>query len=174
MKVLLTGGAEGADMLFEELAEKSGHNIRAYSFQGHTTKSKYRIILSVEQLRDVMKMVEKASFTIHRPIPRSKPYIVNLLARNAYQIIETNCVYAVSTIDFVTKTVNGGTGWAIEMAKHLSKPIYVFDQDQNSWFHWSSSDWVKVDNPPTLTSVFTGIGSRSLNDNGRKAIASLF
>ena len=37
-------------------------------------------------------------------------------------------------------TVKGGTGWGAELAKHLKKPVHVFDQTKHHWFQWTFTD----------------------------------
>jgi hypothetical protein len=71
-------------------------------------------------------------------------------------------------------TVKGGTGWGAEFAKLCNKPLYVFDQDQNGWFHWTGERW-ESDPAPVITHPhFTGTGTRFLEANGRDAIEALF
>jgi hypothetical protein len=72
--------------------------------------------------------------------------------------------------------VRGGTGWGAEFAKLCNKPLYVFDQDRDGWFHWTGSAWVSdASAPPMVTHPhFTGTGTRTLRDNGRRAIEELF
>ena len=38
-------------------------------------------------------------------------------------------------------TVKGGTGWGAEFAKLCNKPLFVFAQDQEHWFHWTGEAW---------------------------------
>lgn len=73
-------------------------------------------------------------------------------------------------------TVRGGTGWGAEFAKLCNKPLYVFDQEQNGWFHWTGEDWTAAESSgPTITHPhFTGTGTRRLRDNGARAITDLF
>ena len=70
-------------------------------------------------------------------------------------------------------TVHGGTGWSVELAKRWHKPVWVFDQQVEEWFHWQGSTWVR--NIPTIsTKTFAGSGTRFLSDKGRTAIEELF
>ena len=72
------------------------------------------------------------------------------------------------------QTVRGGTGWGAEFAKLCNKPLYVFDQEKNAWFNWSGTDWNECALPEITHPHFTGTGTRTLNNNGRKAIDALF
>lgn len=69
--------------------------------------------------------------------------------------------------------VSGGTGYAVEMALIEGKPVYVFDQNRNSWYEAKNQKWVKIDTPK-LTKNFAGIGTRELNENGKKAIRDIY
>jgi hypothetical protein len=72
--------------------------------------------------------------------------------------------------------VLGGTGWACQENIDNNKPIYVFDQNENSWYEYSYDDskFIKIRYIPNLTQNFAGIGTRELNENGKKAIIELY
>ena len=71
-------------------------------------------------------------------------------------------------------TVKGGTGWGAEFAKLCNKPLFVFAQSRNQWFHWNGDAWT-AETAPTINHIhFTGTGTRFLKDNGLKAINDLF
>ena len=72
------------------------------------------------------------------------------------------------------KTVRGGTGWAAELAKHWSKPVFVYDQERKAWFSWSGEDWTSCAAPTITRHRFCGTGTRFLSDDGKAAIRSLF
>jgi len=72
------------------------------------------------------------------------------------------------------KTARGGTGWAVELARHWGKPVHLFAQERKGWFRWNERDWV-AEAPPAITRErFAGAGTRSLSDDGRAAIRALF
>jgi hypothetical protein len=72
--------------------------------------------------------------------------------------------------------VRGGTGWGAEFAKLCAKPLFVFDQKQDSWFEWDGDDWRRRSGAELRGAArpFTGTGTRFLEDNGRTAIDDLF
>jgi hypothetical protein len=72
--------------------------------------------------------------------------------------------------------VKGGTGWAVGMAIEEGKPVYVFDQEKGQWFTYSPiwGFWIPLETTPVLTPNFAGIGTRELNDVGRKAIRDVY
>ena len=56
----------------------------------------------------------------------------------------------------------------------LSRNPGEFDQEKDSWFCWTGSDW-KAQGVPAITHPhFTGTGTRSINANGKQAIEALF
>lgn len=71
-------------------------------------------------------------------------------------------------------TVKGGTGWGAEFAKLCNKPLFVFDQGKEGWFHWQEERWVPIEAPVIRHPHFTGTGTRLLEEKGRRAIAGLF
>ena len=38
-------------------------------------------------------------------------------------------------------TVQGGTGWGVELAKFFGRPVSVFDQARHGWFTWKDGHW---------------------------------
>lgn len=57
--------------------------------------------------------------------------------------------------------VDGGTGYAVQMAINERKPVHVFDPYRKGWYIWNGSSFVKEE-VPTLTPKFAAIGSRNL------------
>jgi hypothetical protein len=55
--------------------------------------------------------------------------------------------------------------------------LYVFDQDRDGWFRWTGSSWEPASgsDAPVITHIhFTGTGTRTLRENGARAIEELF
>jgi hypothetical protein len=53
----------------------------------------------------------------------------------------------------------------------------VFDQDRDQWSRWTGDEWeaLTAQTAPVITHPhFTGTGTRTLRDNGAKAIDALF
>lgn len=166
-----TGGAIGSDMFFEEVCLKNNILVRAYSFHNHSTKSKNRLILTRAELLEGYNSVKKAAKNLKRSMPY-ETYILNLILRNYHQLNNSNHVYAIGTI-LEHECVDGGTGWAVQMAVDKGLKIFVFDQDKDSWYAWDYQSWIKISKPPKPDKFFTGIGTRQLEENGKKAIENL-
>ena len=96
---------------------------------------------------------------------------MDLLARNWMQVKNADAVFAIGHIS--KGIVDGGTGWAVQMAIDAGKPVYLFDQVRNQWFRNTSGTWA-VTEVPRLTPNFAGIGTRELNEQGKKAIEDVY
>ena len=81
-------------------------------------------------------------------------------------------VFAVGWIQ-PNNTVRGGTGWTVELAKLFNRPLSVFDQDRKAWFNWQDNAWVES-LPVIEHQTFVGTGTRSLSEEGKRAIHDLF
>ena len=104
------------------------------------------------------------------------PTLRKILQTIWYQVNNGQEIYVVGHIED-DMTVRGGTGWGAEFAKLCNKPLHVFDQEKDGWFTWSGADWKArgaSDGPVITHAHFTGTGTRTLRDNGTRAIEELF
>jgi len=172
---LFSGGASGSDSYWQNLGAKYGVRVKAFSFAAHGTRNTARIVLNDEQLKQADEFLHKANKTLKRHFPTSKSFVNNLLRRNWYQVKDTNGVFAVSRLSASRSTVEGGTGWAVQMAVDSKKPVYVFDTVSSSWQRYDDrrKKFMSCE-APRLTLNFTGIGTRTLPDNGKAAIEQIF
>lgn len=165
-----SGGAIGSDSAWGDIGDKYGVKSNHY-YRGKTPRGNVQI--TEDQYKEGLQKVEAAVEPLGRKIPYSKPYVVGLLSRNWQQVKNSDAVFAVAQ-DFDAKgNVLGGTGWAVQMAKAEGKPIHVFSQKTGAWYSWNGSAWVQEETPK-LTNNFAGIGTRELNDTGRKAIEAVY
>lgn len=174
-----SGGCEGADMYWETEGNKYNVFSIAYSFSNHTQYGENRLILTEDELWEGWKNIQKASVGIKRPLGKIQfnPYIRNLLCRNWFQVKGGDAIFAIGTLQNSNYSiVNGGTGWAVQMAIDNQKPIYLFEQNLDIWliYDYNLSKFVEIDYIPTLTKHFAGIGTRDLKDNGRFAIQQIY
>lgn len=183
-----SGGAEGADTIWEEECIANGIPVIAWSFPGHDTKSINKKVLTAEHLREGFEHIKIANATLKRNTYNLKPYVRNLLARNWFQVKNSDAVFAVGVIQKQNwKIVNGGTGWAVQMAIDNKIPVYVFDQESGYWYQYGTA--VDKDGNetgghfltnmyseflPELTDRFAGIGTRDINEKGINAIKNIF
>jgi hypothetical protein len=90
-----------------------------------------------------------------------------------HQVNNGQQIFVVGTI-LPDQTVRGGTGVAAEYAKFFNKPLFVFDQAQDSWFTWARDAWAPGEGSVVTEKHFTGTGTRFIDTNGRAAIDALF
>jgi len=170
---LFSGGAQGAESEFGNVAEKFGVQEVNFSFEGHKIESTrgLRMLTTEELLRKDVSLTY-VSKLLDRNFSNA-PHIRMVLRTIMYQVEAGLEVFVIGNI-LENGTVNGGTGWGAEFAKICNKPLFVFDQVKDGWFTWTSGKWEPAKAPVITKTHFTGTGTRFLEDNGRKAIADLF
>jgi hypothetical protein len=109
---------------------------------------------------------------LHRSFPRT-PMFQKMLQTIWHQVESAQEVFVIGTIT-QDGVVHGGTGWAAELARHLHKPVHVFDQERRAWLSWSDKTWKEVPPPAVSRTHFVGTGTRFLSDDGKQAIRGLF
>jgi len=182
--ICLSGGADGADLQWGMNAGRDGQSVIHWSFANHRSQAPTQelVALSEEQLVKADGALKQASKALKRSWPGSRSKTVkSLLRRNWYQVQWAESVYAVSSIDPIKQTVDGGTGWAVQMfldrfarlAQFEPLPCYVYDQKQKQWYQWIAG-WKPIDGPPKPQGIWAGIGTRELSDSGKWAIRNLF
>lgn len=171
--MLYSGGARGAEATFGAVAEQWGIEEVNFTFDGHGIERTRGIrVLNHEELLNGDVSLTYVSRLMHRDFPRT-PVFRKLIQTIWYQINSGQEIYVVGTI-LDDDTVRGGTGWGAEFAKICNKPLYVFDQDKDSWFVWGKDHWVQSGVPLISHTRITGTGTRTLHANGRDAIVELF
>lgn len=172
-----SGGCPGADMAWETAGEEYGVVTHAYSFAEHTQYGKNQVVLTDAELSEGFNRVTLAAKKLKRDVTRTPSYIKKLLSRNWFQVKNGSSIFAIGTFDTKDKTtVSGGTGWAVQMAKDMGKPIFVYDQDSTTWhqYNYTSQMFEPCEGIPTLTENFAGVGSRDLTDAGMQAILDIY
>lgn len=171
--ILFSGGAQGAESAFGEMAEKFGVEEVNFSFEGHEiARSRGIRILNHEELKQGDVSLTYVSRLMSRKYPET-PLFRKILQSIWFQINSSHEVFVIGKI-LEDNTVKGGTGWGAEFAKICNKPLFVFDQEQSGWFRWDKDNW-KVNKEPVISKIhFAGTGTRILKDNGKKAIRDLF
>lgn len=170
---LYSGGATGTESCFGEFAEQYGVQEVNYSFEGHQIeRSRGLRILTNEELSLKDVSMAYVSKLMNRQYTRA-PLFRKVLQSICWQVSAGHEVFVVGSI-MADGTVKGGTGWGAEFAKICNKPLWVFDQVQQNWFHWEEEVWKKVTGPVISSAQFTATGTRFLEDSGKKAIEELF
>jgi len=174
--ILFSGGAAGAEAEFGACAEKHDIEEVNFTFAGHRLVRHRGVrVLNHEELLAGDVSLEYVSRLMHRRYTDSAT-IRKVLQSLWYQVNSGQEVYVVGAI-LDDDTVRGGTGWAAEFAKLCNKPLYVYDQGKDAWFHWIGAEWDEsggAKQPVIRHQHFTGTGTRNVTDNGKNAIAQLF
>jgi hypothetical protein len=171
---LLSGAAPGTETEFGTCAEEWGLTELNFSFEGRTPSRKRGVVqLTAEELAEGAVSPVYVKAHMHRKYPDT-PHFRKMLSSIWHQVNTAGEVFAIGEI-LDDATVKGGTGWAVELARHQHKPVFVFDQNQKRWFTWGGSEWAAVEKEPVITARrFTGTGTRSLNGDGKAAVRALF
>jgi hypothetical protein len=169
---IYSGGLKGAETMFGECAEKYGISEVNFSFDGHKCfREKNITILSNEELKKGNISMEIVSARMGRRYAQADRI------RKVFQMLfhMVNKGYQVFAVGWIQsdKTVKGGTGWGVELAKFFNRPVSVFDQETDKWYSWKENEW-KVDEPVISHKTFCGTGTRNLSAEGQKAIEALF
>ncbi len=166
-----SGGALGADSKWDVIGRKYGFNNHVHYYHGSKTPlGNYK--LTEEECNEGWDHVLKANLSMKR-----NPYNYrSLLSRNWFQVKMSDAVFAISSLmKNSLKLVNGGTGWAVQMAIDAGKPVYLFDQVQDAWFKFNQVvGFFEPCEVPVLTENYAGIGTREINENGLRAIEEVY
>ena len=173
--ILFSGAAPGAEAEFGACAERHGIEEVNFTFEGHTVVRRRGIrVLNHEELQAGDVSLEYVSRLMNRRYTDS-PTMRKILQTLWYQVNHGQEIYVIGVI-LEDGTVRGGTGWGAEFAKLCNKPLFVFDQEKDGWFEWTGRDWRSLggDTPTVTHPHFTGTGTRSVQENGKRAIEELF
>ena len=176
---LASGDAVGSDAAWTSAAREVGiKNIRNFSTKSYDA-------LSEEEKKEADSEYLKAATELSRPALSNTTYKGKLVRRNWLQVKNADAIFAIGSIVNSLErgksglnyskhaVVDGGTGYAVQMAINNNKPVHVFDQDKGKWFTWKDGNFVEEPSP-VLTERFAGIGTRQINDSGRAAIKEIF
>ena len=171
-----SGGAIGSDTQWDTIGREYGMLNNKHYYHGQKTPNGNTEITTAQFEEGKQKVL-----LANRTLNRKPDNYMNLLARNWIQVKNADAIFAIGTIMENRKMVDGGTGWAVQMAIDSGKPVYVFDQNKKAWFSWegSASDissvmFEQLAETPTLTKDFAGIGTRKISADGISAIRDVY
>jgi hypothetical protein len=170
--MLVSGGHKGTEAEFGRCAERWGVREVTFSFQGHRMERSGEVrVLSAKELAQGDVSMEIVSRHMGRSYTQIE--LIRRVIQSMYHVVvNAHQVFAVGWIQ-PDDTVQGGTGWGVELAKFFNRPVSVFDQNRNDWFTWQDGQWLP-DTPTLGERPFAATGTRNLSDAGRAAIADLF
>jgi hypothetical protein len=170
---LLSGGAAGAEAEFGAGAERYGLAELTFTFPGRIAERTRGLI---ELAEDELAQGAVSSVELEQQMRRTYPDtpIFRRVVQSIWHQVATAAeVFAVGDLQD-DGTVRGGTGWAVELARHWDKPVTVFDQPRARWVAWVGRGWQPIAPPRITYTRFCGTGTRLLTDAGRAAIAELY
>ena len=138
---LLSGGARGAEAEFGACAETWGLTELNFSFDGRAPeRSRGLVNLTEDELAQgaVSQVYLSPRCTARYP---DTPAFRKMLQTIWHQVSTAGQVFAVGVVQ-PDGTVRGGTGWAVELARHWHKPVFVYDQERKAWFAWRDTEWI--------------------------------
>ena len=172
---LYSGGAAGSEACFGEQSERFGLKEVHFSYPGHEpARERGLLVLSERELRKGDVSLAYANRRMARSFELSQA-VRRILQTQWHQVHSADQVLVVGEL-LDDGTLRGGTGWAGELSRIWGKPLWVFDQAREQWFHWNVGEslW-QPSGPPKIQSMrFCGTGTRKLTDAGRRAIESVF
>ncbi|GAO01190.1 AAA family ATPase [Anaeromyxobacter sp. PSR-1] len=171
---LLAGGSAGAEEAFGACAERWGVQEVNFTFAGRPALARTRGLTELTEAELRLGDVSEAYLKAHLPRALAGPAehrrVLQLIW---HQVGTAGEVFAVGALN-PDDTAQGGTGWAVELARHWGKPVHVFDQERDGWFRWDGRGWA-TEAPPVITHPrFAGAGTRALSAAGLEAIRALF
>jgi hypothetical protein len=171
---LLASASAGSEEEFGACAERWGVHEVNFTFGGRREVARTRglVELSEDELRvgEVSPAYVRAH--MHRALAEP-PELRRVLQTIWHQVSTAGEVFSVGAVN-PDQTAHGGTGWAVELARHWGKPVHLFDQERKRWFRWDAREWVAEEPPAIARERFAGAGTRSLSADGRAAIRALF
>lgn len=161
-----SGGAYGADTLWDTIGRRFGVvNHKHYRDSGNTKLSNTLNKSGVTATALSSEQMETARIEIKKLLGVLYPNTTegNLQVRNYYQVINSNGIYAIATLNKDSNGVTGGTNTAVQLGIKLNKPVYVWDLNTESWYKFDGKQFVITDTP-TLTRNFAGVGTRDIEN----------
>lgn len=180
-----SGGAIGSDTWWGDIGAKYGVKSNHYYYSEKTPNGNFEIS-EVDYEEGRHEAAKAAAYNFGYKYETMKDY---RLIRNWAQVKYSDAIFAIGhlvrpgeklfpnqkndTRVALNGAVQGGTGYAVAMAILHNKPVYVYDQERKQWFSHIDGKW-SVSQTPTLTMNFAGIGTRNINDDGKKAIEDVY
>ena len=179
-----SGGAVGSDSYWGHVGEKYGVVSNHYYYGEKTPEGNFEI--SAEDYEEGRyESAKAANYNWGYQYATMKD---NRLIRNWAQVKYSDAIFAIGhlvrpgekisykkneTRVAVNACVQGGTGYAVAMAILHGKPVYVYDQERKQWYKNIEGKWL-ISDVPVLTENFAGVGTRELNEFGKKAIEDVY
>ena len=202
--MLVSGGARGADTIFQQCAESYGHMIKIIN-----GKNKKYTAAEIREYDSILLSINHKY--LNRVYPTNDTYVNTLLRRNIEISLEVEVIYAIGFLEYKDSKVSicGGTAWCCysfidKYYNFLSKTYVNFDRSIPLYFYnqkpceydnrvviksgWHIISLNNFDSNFKIESnyigediklnkdnkIYAGIGSREITQNGITAIKSLY
>lgn len=163
-----SGAADGSDKAWEAAATKAGIKVHNYTVESWDNLSETWKTKLDKEYQEVLNVLHWSPYAINS-------YIGKLVRRDMMQADKADAIFAVGTINPRNGYIAGGTGYASTRGILRGIPVYLFDQKDSTWKVWDKTTKKFVPtSQPALTKNAAVIGTRELQENGKKAIEDMF
>ena len=163
-----SGAADGSDKAWEAAATKAGIKVHNYTVESWDDLSETWKAKLDKEYQEVLNVLHWSPYAINS-------YIGKLVRRDMMQADKADAIFAVGTINPRNGYIAGGTGYASTRGILRGIPVYLFDQKDSTWKVWDKTTKKFVPtSQPALTKNAAVIGTRELQENGKKAIEDMF
>lgn len=163
-----SGAADGSDKAWEAAATKAGIKVHNYTVESWDDLSETWKAKLDKEYQEVLNVLHWSPYAINS-------YIGKLVRRDMMQADKADAIFAVGTINPRNGYIAGGTGYASTRGILRGIPVYLFDQKDSTWKVWDKATKKFVPtSQPALTKNAAVIGTRELQENGKKAIEDMF
>ena len=164
---IISGGARGTDRYAEQFARDEGFDV--VTLIAPCDKRAFRIKpISRKELWKAEPFAEEASMKLNKQL--RSDVSKQLIYRNYHIVEQADIVIATGFYDDTTQLVEDGTGWGVEFAKMLKKPLFlndVNDVDENHWLEYNYDEKCFKKTPhgaiPHFLPSTAVIGTREIN-----------
>jgi exodeoxyribonuclease-5 len=187
--VTFSGAAKGSDKTWAAKGKKAGVGEHVDFVPSQLER------LTPDQAKEVENAYQKAFKQLGRKelpfdwsdVNKEGNYSGGLVRRDYLQAKAADAVFAISTFiapgakdkkGYTNRTdawqVEGGTGYAVQMAINLGKPVFMYDQLRKLWYRNLDGTWERIGNTPFLRQNSAVIGTQQINNDGIKAIDDVY
>ena len=129
---IVTGGSQVAEQAAETLALDYSIPVTIQIGPNHP-RSTHITPLTQEDLESACEPLGHAACTLRRPVPKS-PIACEVLLRYYFVVNEADSIFAFGYLSASQKQLQGGTGWAVQIAVDLNKLVFVYDVNFHHWY----------------------------------------
>ena len=170
--LIYAGASKGVDVVLEHYCRRTGVECVPYVPPCHPCAGSLMPV-PYSRIKQVKAQVMGSAFRLQRPV--TSPLADQYLGALWCMIQDASLVLVFGYLDTMAVHVNGHSGWAVDMAKIMHKPLYVFDLRHEVWCWWNAQDkqfqdqhhmserWLQ---PPTLQDKTAIVGPRDCTPPG--------